>query len=810
MRRKVFLLAAAVLILCLAGACSFLTNAPQPQQDQELTLQPGQRIGQTLKVERDGLTTIGVRISGVETGDENAQVILHLKESPEAADDLARVSLPVKNIQSAGFTLFSFHPIRKTNQTDKYFELEFVGAGKLTLATGAPLSYLDGSVYINQQPAEGQLSFQLTYEPLRMLFGFFLEGLLWLGVILAAGILFFLPGAALLTVLLPPEMEWSGVEKFAISAGVGFAIYPLLFLWSSLVGLSLGEWNAFLPPLAALIFFAWRAWRRKLHFSFSVPQISIHTERFWSMSALVVVMAVVIFTRFWAVRSMDAGLWGDSFQHTEIAQLLVDHGGLFNSWQPYADLTTLTYHFGFHSWIAVFHWLTGIPVLKATLWVGQIVNILAVFTLYPLALKLVKNAWAGVAAVLIAGMLMPMPMFYVNWGRYTQLAGQAILPVAVTLLWGWLLYQPRSMRLMALNALVWGGLALTHYRILILGLLFIPAFFAAYLSRQNWKMQVSKVILLGVSAGILFLPWFIHVYGGKILTLFSRLAQKTPAAGSVSTDFTDVGSLFMYAAPLLWALLIAAVCWGLWQRSRAFLAMVIWWGLLFLSANPGLLGLPGDNIISNLTVVIAIYIPIGICVGAVCAVLFTQLLTKGKDKRGWVLQGGAAILAVALAIAGIAPRLEDVHTNQFVLATRPDLRAFGWISQNTPADSRFLVNSFLAFYDTVTAGSDGGWWLPLLTRRGASIPPMNTGFEQGNSPDYQAQVNQLVSLVRANGVRSDVVLRELAQRGIRYIYIGQVHGRDPGQDLVKPEELQADPHFRVIYHQDRVWIFEIQ
>src|SRR4030066_2372836 len=69
------------------------------------------------------------------------------------------------------------------------------------------------------------------------------------------------------------------------------------------------------------------------------------------------------------------------------------------------------------------------------LWTGQLLNILAIISLYPLAYKITKNRWAGVLAILVAGLLSPMPMSYVNWGRYTQLAGQVILPVSIWTGW---------------------------------------------------------------------------------------------------------------------------------------------------------------------------------------------------------------------------------------------------------------------------------------------------------------------------------------------------------------------------------------
>ncbi|MFN2280805.1 MAG: hypothetical protein ACK2TZ_03005, partial [Anaerolineales bacterium] len=76
----------------------------------------------------------------------------------------------------------------------------------------------------------------------------------------------------------------------------------------------------------------------------------------WPRLALLFTIALIIAVRFWVIRSLDAPMWGDSYQHTMIAQLIVDHGGLFDSWQPYAEMTTFTYHFGFHSLVAVFHW----------------------------------------------------------------------------------------------------------------------------------------------------------------------------------------------------------------------------------------------------------------------------------------------------------------------------------------------------------------------------------------------------------------------------------------------------------------------
>ena len=102
---------------------------------------------------------------------------------------------------------------------------------------------------------------------------------------------------------------------------------------------------------------------------------------------------------------------------------------------PYVDLDQFTYHFGFHSTAAALHWITGLPAPTATLWTGQLLNGLACLVLYPLVFRMTGSRWASVWAVLLTGLLSPLPMKMVNWGRYTQLAGMVILPSAGWLTW---------------------------------------------------------------------------------------------------------------------------------------------------------------------------------------------------------------------------------------------------------------------------------------------------------------------------------------------------------------------------------------
>ncbi|MGH2523790.1 MAG: DUF6541 family protein, partial [Anaerolineales bacterium] len=555
--------------------------------------------------------------------------------------------------------------------------------------------------------------------------------------------------------------------------------YPILFLWTDLIGLHLGPLYAWLPSIGGLTFMVWRmskavvTRRRKvrlwpgLRITF---QSWLRSQNFWPDLALLIVTGLTFATRFWAIRSLDVPLWGDSYHHTLIAQLLVDHGGLFDSWQPYAELQTFTYHFGFHALAAVLHWITQWALPSATLWAGQILNGLAALALYPLAFRLSGNRWGGVGAVLVAGLLAPMPMAYINWGRYTQLAGQAILPAAMWLTWVAVESGRRPRRNWGLIALVWlasAGVALSHYRVLIFYLGFVLVLTAGLIVQtRDWRRVIARVMAVGGGATILFLPWFVHVFAGQIFLILGAQLAAPPGEASAWTAQNGVGSLDFYLSPWLWLLLLLGLAWGLWRRQMDVALIGLWWLLVLLAANPGRLGLPGAGAVNNFAVLIAAYIPAGILAGAALG----WLMNAHGCRRGVAL--AVSLLLVGLGAWGAQQRLGDVGVSESALVTIPDQRAAEWIRANTPPDARFLTNAFFAYSGTLVVGSDAGWWLPLLAGRSTALPPINYGTEQGPRPDYREWVNRLSARVFEKGLDDSETLALLREQGIAYIYVG--------------------------------------
>jgi len=526
--------------------------------------------------------------------------------------------------------------------------------------------------------------------------------------------------------------------------------------------------------------------------------------------SLVVLMIIVI--RFYIVRTLPLPLWGDSLQHTIITQLLVDNGGLFDSWQPYAELNSFTYHFGFHAASAVFHWVSGLDAPQAVLYTGQLFNILAVVGLYSLTNRLARNRWAGIVAVIVAGLLSQMPMFYVNWGRYTQLAGQVIIIPAVYALIEISETRDRNQRILPgiiLAGILWGGLGLTHYRVLIMAIFFVPVLFLIRLIQTRRLQFLTPIAMAGGLGGLLFLPWFIKTIPGTIVTQFTRILS-TPAnqVSDWTLEYNSIGNLTTYMPGYLWILAGVLLGISLLRRRSAAALIGFWFLLVVFSANPRWLRLPGDGVISNFTVFIAAYLFAAVLIG----IGVGELLHAARQ---WKIPAMGLALVTGLIIIsslGARQRLKDIQANVHSLATRPDIRAISWITQNTDPDDAFIINGMLAYGGSLVVGTDGGWWLSYLTGQKSSIPPLTYSMEKSPIPEYRKLVNDTTGMIFENGLKDSNTIQDLKARGYHYIYIGQLHGssNNPGKKLIPLEELEDNPFVELSYHQDRVWIYKIR
>ncbi len=761
---------------------------PPPDWQTTLSLGAGERLGQ-------GFVSAHLGLMGVEVGlwaETPARVSLGLFRGWGPEGEPLKTALLDLKPQGPAFYRLDFGPELFSHNRPYYLEVKVLSGS--VRAAAAPAGLLaDGALSRDGWPEESaDLLLRLTYAPAGLILGLLETGLLtlyWLGL---SALLLLIPGLGLVKAARGPGRLTA--DDLVVAGGAGLALYPLGLLWADFFGLQPGPWlivalNAL--GLLALLGVYLRGRGR-------APEAEAVGEPPGVLPALGSLLGLVFLVRFLVIRGLPGPQWGDSVHHAIITELIRAKGGLFNDWAPYADLTSFSYHFGFHAFSAALSWVSGAQAPEATLVAGQLLNGLAVLGLYPLGRRLFNSAWAGVFAVLLGGLLFPSPAFYVRWGRYTQLAGQVILPAALVLTLGLMGAKGRRLGLLGAAGVLVGGLLVTHYRVALFYGAFALGLGLFWAVRRGLKEPALRLLPLGLLGLGLTLPWWPRVLSGRLPHIAAEYLK--PAVEIESNAF---GPLLGYLPAWAWVLWAVSLGLGLWGRVEGVALLGLWSGLAFLLTNPDLLGLPGAGFVGNFTLLIGAYIPAALNLGWAGAALAERL----KLKAAWVVG-----LLLGLGLLGAYRQLGIAEPGAHSMLTWTDLTALRWVRENTPPDSGFLINGFFAYGETVVVGADGGWWLPLLGGRRASVPPMLYVSERPRDPEYVARVNGLMAQVLERGPTDPEVVGSLRAAGIDYVYIGQKRGRvnNPTGRTLEPAELLASPAYEPVYHLNRAWVFKLR
>ncbi len=626
--------------------------------------------------------------------------------------------------------------------------------------------------------------------------------------VIAASALFILPGLAALRLLAPAAL--GGAERFAAAVGLSCAAPPLLLLLADLVGLAWGPWLCWGVLALCAAIALWPA-------AGAAPFAQLRRPG-PELAALLTITALALAVRLYAVRELPAGLFGDSYHHTVIAQLLVDNGGLFRSWQPYAPLTTLTYHFGFHSLAAWLSWLSGYPLTLSVVAVGQILGALAAPGIFLLARRLLGESRAALWAAGLVALVSIFPAYYVNWGRYTQLAGQTVLPAAC---FAWMLLIDRAAtgswrelpRPAALAALATAGLALSHYRIAIFAACFVLLYSLYTLATRvrSWQ-ALARLSLGGMVAGsaalLIALPWLLRIREGQMLRLAGYFLANN--IGTETGNDQSAVDLERAIAHGLLPLAVLGIVWLLARRRWSGLLLPLWGGLVWLAANPFLIGLNGAGIISSFTAVLGAYLVLCPLAGAGVAAIF--------DGLGWLAARFAPgairallplelLAAACLAAWGLGYQSRIVDQG-FQLLAPADLAGAAWVRANVPPESSVFVNSFPAYGGAIYVGTDGGWWLPFLSGRRTNLDPISYGFEAAEQPEYMQLVIERNRAVLDHPVDSPAAAAALRAAGYEYIYDGPA--ANPAAEYLDPARIDASPSYERVYSRDGVTIWRVR
>ena len=674
-----------------------------------------------------------------------------------------------------------------------------VDGGKISLFGRNEDAYAPGELSINDMPIDADLSFRLGYnyginaviEDLRR----------WLNeiwLVLPFLVLLWIPGRLILRASrLENRYDWG--ERSAISIGLSAAVIPILMLWTTLIGL---HWNRTSVLIGAgiliLVYIITTNWR------------SIKLRISWASLVLAGVILFSLFIRLAMVRDLAFPAWVDSVHHALITRIILEQGGFPQTYAPYVQASTVSYHVGYHSILAAFIWLSGLGIAQAMLVFGQVLNALVLFGVYLLTTTFTRRPIAGIFATIIAGLMTPMPAYYTSWGRYTQLAGLLLLPVGFLFI-KTLLDQPSKknwwrmdkslITIVLLAVIMIAGILLVHYRVLaFLGALVLAyllvEWITAVIHKRLWPKLVkdaSILLVIGGAALLLTLPWWPTALRTYVLPVGQATGSKTP--------FSDFSWRYLNTAFGYYAMGLAGLglIWSIIQKRTLGIVMVLWIIIMFLMANLGVWQLPGASFINNTSVAISLFIPIALLGGYLLGwtVAGWEVFIPSRWKSAyWTAIGLAGLTLMVFSARSLLPIL-NAGT---ILARQADLPAIKWVDENLPDDAKFLINPFLWGYG-LYAGNDGGYWISPLAGRYTLPPPVLYGndFTDNRGASIVAQTKQAISLVSEPKALHDFLL----ENGIHYVYCGVRGG------IISPKLLIESNLFDLLYDQSGVKIFEV-
>jgi hypothetical protein len=585
--------------------------------------------------------------------------------------------------------------------------------------------------------------------------------------------------------------------------GISVAFYPLLFYWTRtlLPSLQLGPskmW-ALLAGCAAVA--AWnlrRAWPDQCAFS--------------GLEGLALFLfGATLFTRLWILRDFPYPAWTDSLHHTLLTHLTAGGGKLPETMAPYFPVPLGQYHLGLYAISGTVQMLAGLSAHSALLLTAQILNGLSALGVY-LFLDRKVGRLGALAGALVVGLLSHQPAWYVNWGRFTQVAGQSLLLVAGFMTWQAL----RSWRLswaenripilwdIGLASLLNAAVFLLHFR--------VAAFYAPLLliiiGWELWKAFQDKQFgrtFLGAAVIIAAALLLVSPALWEALRIYVERRIETPQVPSAAISSLNAYFQFDWETlPDLAAstgLLVAGILGGiigLARGNKVILGTWIWVGALFLLGGLYLLERPILAFTNMSAVFIMLYLPLGLMIGGGVEEMVRIFSPRKRKEAAWVL----VPLFFLLALLFIPLRSKAVEPYRHFI-TPADLKAMEWINRNLPQKACFAVNTVF-WLPNFPHGTDGGYWLPYFTGRETTAGVML--FTLGSS-GYRHKTRDL-SRMALRAETDPSALEDLRKQGIEYIYLGK-KGNYTGRGL-DSGQIQGAGRATLLYDQEGVSILRIE
>ena len=622
--------------------------------------------------------------------------------------------------------------------------------------------------------------------------------------------LMYLPGLTILN-RFAATRRVDGLSRVLIAPGVSAAAYVVLFAVCHVLGIRLGWWTPWAISLAAAGALL-RQRRRPTRIHWPTDTAAYVT--------LLFVAIVLLASRLAAIKGLVAPLWGDSVHHTIIVQLMLDNGGLFQSWHPYDDAATFTYHFGFHASATMYAWMRGVSAEAAVLMTGQIANFCAVMGLYALTRLWTKSAWAGIFSIVVGGFISTYPYYFVYWGRYTQLTGHIILIAALVLLDTYL-QQPRrrdNLAFLVVAPVVIAGLGMAQYKVAVLFVALSAALVVARMirwyhlhrdAREALRASVGRAAALAGIAVLIFMTRGWDLVHGPVRTPVENRITVTISLNNVvavQPVLVRLGrSGFEHTALVIWGVVLIGVCVIIVKRQDA-LWFVVGAGLCLIVMNPSMVGIRREGLVDEFHLALTVYIFAASVAGLAMG---TLVETAARYSRHHNLL--AATCCVALTCIAVRQLPPLPVGSVFVLPD--DVQMMGWIRDNVPPDEKIAAPGFVTL-ESFTVGRDAGWWIPFYTRHRTNLMLMAAGQEEANDKRTLRAEVDFTKTLYAVDMSLPTSTDWFVAQGYRYFYIGAKplawkDRDDPADHRTLVKQLLRNPDWKVVHDVGEARLLEV-
>ncbi len=778
----VMLIGASLLLLT---GCSDFVDRDQVNivPEAAVTFETGHPVGQTFVAHHAGLA--GVEIWLEPDGGSQGEIVLHLRADPQDAEDLAVATLSLAQVTAPGFHRFSFAPLRGSHGVYYYAFLEMVGDGAVRVGAGPGGAYLDGALYRDHEPLDAQMAFRLVYDPAWIVADLSLTSLKWMGYGVGVLVILFFSGYWIARGwALRKGLDFTSV--LILSAASALAAWMVLLVWSNLVHFRLNATYVRFIVVGAvaggLVCFVRDARSRGLNREFWLGTSFQATVTLW------LVIGFSVGLRLWVGRGFVMLPGSDAYHHTLIAQLFAEQGGIPDHYEPYAHLISFSYHFGFHSIVALVRWLFESDLLSTTKLVALSLNGAIAATVALCSEQITGSRRSGIVAAALAGIVMVSPFCLLRWSRFTQTTGMFFLPLAVL----GLLSDKRE-RVPLFSALLVAATGFAHSRIAFFWGILAGVVGTIAFGQKRWGdvKQIFKVGILGI---LLTLPWLVRIawvqydpYGFRItypvLSGYNDLRRMEEPVLHFATNWPA----------LFFVLVSAGIALG-GKRRLLTLTCLTWCAVLvagaFLSQRFGFSFWDAKTTLLSLSVPFAVLVGLGM----------HALETRGGQVWRFIQAGFWVLLLAGIVMAaGNLPGL--IYTRDIYL--RPgDQVAMDWIRENLPADAVFAVNAIqFEWSPGWLVGSDAGYWIPLLAERTSVLPPMLYPLEIAD-PSLATDVRTIQELLTA-AEGSETTSEVMRRYGVTYIFT------KTSSWPLNPLEMDGDPSLQCVLRQDQVWVFAV-